>query len=115
MNRIEEIEIAEAKLRSALQMLKRAGCPKSADKVRSAIKSVDGALRHAKRMERQAAKVRPEVPRDWPVKEVIPHPDADLSSNGLCTCGTCGRMWDDHIATSMTPVPSGRCPFEYFH
>jgi hypothetical protein len=31
------------------------------------------------------------------------------------TCGTCGRSWDDTISTSMTPVPSGRCPFEYEH
>ena len=38
-----------------------------------------------------------------------------------CTCpdyrtdGICGRTWDDAIITSMTPAPSGRCPFEYFH
>lgn len=31
------------------------------------------------------------------------------------TCGTCNRSWDDTISTSMTPVPSGRCPFEYEH
>jgi hypothetical protein len=31
------------------------------------------------------------------------------------TCGTCGRSWDDTVSTSMTPVPSGRCPFEYEH
>ena len=31
------------------------------------------------------------------------------------TCGTCGHSWDDGICTSMTPAPSGRCPFEYFH
>lgn len=31
------------------------------------------------------------------------------------TCGTCGRSWDDTISTSMTPAPSGRCPFEYEH
>lgn len=34
-------------------------------------------------------------------------------------CGHCGRGWDDSIATSgpgyYTPVPSGRCPFEYEH
>jgi hypothetical protein len=23
--------------------------------------------------------------------------------------------WDDDIATTWTPVPGGRCPFEYFH
>ena len=31
------------------------------------------------------------------------------------TCGTCNRSWDDTVSTSMTPVPSGRCPFEYEH
>lgn len=31
------------------------------------------------------------------------------------TCGTCGLSWDDSIVTGMTPVPSGRCPFEHFH
>lgn len=33
----------------------------------------------------------------------------------LCTCGTCGRSWDDGQPTSYTPAPSGRCPFEYYH
>jgi hypothetical protein len=31
------------------------------------------------------------------------------------SCGICGRTWDDSIITSMTPVPSARCPFEYYH
>ena len=34
-------------------------------------------------------------------------------------CGECGRGWDDSISTSgpgyFTPVPAGRCPFEYEH
>ena len=33
----------------------------------------------------------------------------------LATCGSCGLTWDDGVITSMTPTPSGRCPFEYFH
>lgn len=33
----------------------------------------------------------------------------------LSTCGTCLRSWDDSKPTSLTPAPSGRCPFEYFH
>jgi len=33
----------------------------------------------------------------------------------IATCGNCGRSWDDSISTQMTPVPSGRCPFEYYH
>ena len=32
----------------------------------------------------------------------------------VLTCGSCGRSWDDSVATSMTPAPSGRCPFEAF-
>lgn len=31
------------------------------------------------------------------------------------TCYTCGRSWDDGISTGITPTPSGRCPFEYYH
>jgi hypothetical protein len=31
------------------------------------------------------------------------------------TCGACGLTWDDGISTGITPVPGGRCPFEYFH
>lgn len=30
-------------------------------------------------------------------------------------CGTCGRAWDDSVSTAVTPVPAGRCPFEYEH
>ena len=30
----------------------------------------------------------------------------------VMTCGHCGRSWDDARVTSMTPVPSARCPFE---
>ena len=31
------------------------------------------------------------------------------------TCGACGFQWDDALCTSITPVPSGRCPNEYGH
>jgi len=31
------------------------------------------------------------------------------------TCGTCGRTWDDARITGVTPAPSGRCPFEWWH
>lgn len=34
---------------------------------------------------------------------------------GAMMCVHCGRRWDDSIPTSMTPAPSGRCPFEYEH
>lgn len=30
-------------------------------------------------------------------------------------CGHCGRAWDDSVSTSVTPTPSGRCPFEHEH
>lgn len=33
----------------------------------------------------------------------------------VMTCGTCGRSWDDALGSHLTPVPSGRCPFEYDH
>ena len=33
--------------------------------------------------------------------------------NDICTCGNCGRSWDDSLVTSITPTPAGRCPFEY--
>mgnify|MGYP007044121884 CR=1 FL=1 len=35
-----------------------------------------------------------------------------LAHSEIATCGECGRSWDDSIPTSMTPAPSGRCPFE---
>lgn len=31
---------------------------------------------------------------------------------GIALCYDCGRAWDDTIPTSLTPVPSARCPFE---
>jgi hypothetical protein len=33
----------------------------------------------------------------------------------IATDGACGLSWDDSIITGMTPAPSARCPFEYFH
>ena len=54
------------------------------------------------------------IPADW---EVQPLSAIDSVITGVIrtTCGTCGLSWDDSISTSMTPVPSGRCPFEPFH
>lgn len=140
MNRIEQIEIAEHWLRMALQQLKEAGCPRSADKVRSAIKSVGGAYRHAQGMATKGRQVkglptgftgtvlarnpfltvpdksgRPEVPEDWPVRPVNISTYAPDHKAVIATCGECGRSWDDSIVTSMTPAPSARCPFEAFH
>jgi len=33
----------------------------------------------------------------------------------VATCGECGRSWNDAAVSSLTPAPSGRCPFEYDH
>ena len=51
------------------------------------------------------------VPSDWPVQPLAPGQDAKVRA----TCGTCRRSWDDGVSTSVTPTPSGRCPFEPFH
>lgn len=51
------------------------------------------------------------VPADFPVQPLAPGAQA----KDRMTCGTCGRSWDDAIATGWTPAPAGRCPFEYFH
>jgi hypothetical protein len=51
------------------------------------------------------------IPRDYPVR---PLEDGE-PAKGRVTCGTCNRSWDDSISTSMTPTPSGRCPFEAWH
>jgi len=69
-----------------------------------------------------------DVPEDYPVKVLGISSEQDLNEafitlarvNGvkpddLAHCGTCGRIWNDAISTGMTPVPSGRCPFEYYH
>lgn len=34
---------------------------------------------------------------------------------GWSRCESCGRGWDDTKSTSITPTPSGRCPFEDLH
>lgn len=36
------------------------------------------------------------------------NPDADIVTDGHD-----GRMWDDSVATSLTPTPGGRSPFEF--
>jgi len=51
-----------------------------------------------------------DVPEDHPVVPVY----LDEVPTAT-TCGECGLSWDDDVVTGMTPVPSARCPFEYFH
>lgn len=53
----------------------------------------------------------PKVPKDFPVKVLKPGEPA----KDRATCGNCGRSWDDAIGTELTPAPSARCPFEYYH
>lgn len=48
------------------------------------------------------------------VVEILVAPDISTNPN-YATCGTCDRTWDDSVATSWTPAPSGRCPFEDEH
>jgi len=55
------------------------------------------------------------VPKDWPVQPLRRGSKALAAAKVVATCGTCGRSWDDGKVTEMTPAPSGRCPFEYFH
>lgn len=33
----------------------------------------------------------------------------------MAECGACGFRWNDALITSITPVPSARCPNEYNH
>lgn len=51
------------------------------------------------------------IPKDFPVKPLR----RGQKAKDKVTCGTCGRSWDDSIATSYTPTPSARCPFEVYH
>lgn len=51
------------------------------------------------------------IPPNWPVQPTY----ADAKIDGLATCGSCGLSWNDRTPTSLTPAPSGRCPFETFH
>ena len=46
------------------------------------------------------------------VKYVAPWKPAPTA---FMQCLTCGRAWDDNKPTGLTPAPSGRCPFEYWH
>jgi hypothetical protein len=59
----------------------------------------------------------PAVPADWPVQPIPRDEALKRAEEGECiaTCEECERSWDDSVATSMTPAPAGRCPFENFH
>lgn len=61
-------------------------------------------------MGHRVQKVSP-IPADHPVQPVWD----DDNPVDPATCGYCELTWDDGKVTSMTPAPSGRCPFEAFH
>lgn len=51
-----------------------------------------------------------------PIPGATPRYDDDGRERvDVATCGTCGRSWNDAQSSSLTPAPSGRCPFEYEH
>lgn len=55
-----------------------------------------------------------DIPEDFEVQPIRTE-EQRRAATGLATCGTCELSWDDDIVTGMTPAPSARCPFEYFH
>ena len=57
-----------------------------------------------------SVKVR-RIPKSFAVQPLKPGEPAESRA----TCYQCGLSWDDGKVTSMTPAPSGRCPFEHFH
>lgn len=52
-----------------------------------------------------------DIPADFPVRPMR----VGEAGKDPMTCGVCHLTWDDAVPTSWTPVPSARCPFEYFH
>jgi len=60
----------------------------------------------------KAARLDPsDIPAGYAVQPLKPGQPA----KDKLTCENCGLSWDDANVTSMTPAPSGRCPFECFH
>lgn len=57
---------------------------------------------------------QPRIPADHPVQPLLTA-GAVAAAEDPARCGTCGLYWDDGEVTSITPTPSARCPFEYFH
>ena len=74
-----------------------------------------GTPHRVKRVEARRKVAAEEVPDDYPVKVLKPGTEAYRNAKDLATCGTCGRSWDDAVVTGITPAPSARCPFEYYH
>lgn len=54
------------------------------------------------------------------VKSILLDADWQFDDDGnkitrIAECGTCGRKWNDARISSLTPAPSGHCPYEYAH
>lgn len=54
--RQQELKVCQALMRAALRRAKNGKAPRTADKIRSALKSVDGAIRHCDGDPRRANK-----------------------------------------------------------
>jgi hypothetical protein len=77
--------------------------------VGTALSTLDAAFKRV--VKRAKVKLHEPIPSDYEVRPVRKNKDR----KGIATCGHCNLSWDDNKATSMTPTPSGRCPFEAFH
>lgn len=64
------------------------------------------------------------IPLDWDevrrVRAVLKAGALQKDADGfpikrMAQCGTCGLWWNDARISSLTPVPSARCPFETAH
>lgn len=80
-----------------------------------------GLVRDAEQYE-QADRLTPAVREnaEREIRAIIDAGDPARDDDGnpiekIATCGACGRSWDDGRSSSITPTPSGRCPFEYLH
>lgn len=64
---------------------------------------------------RQANDVHETIPKDHEVQPIDTATVREPDDSRWAVCGHCGLTWDDGVSTGITPVPSGRCPFEQFH
>lgn len=88
-----------------------ADCIKPVDPVRANARRNSTARKHAEMARSLAEMNARRVPQDFPVRPII----NPIGVPGAITCETCHLSWDNSIATSYTPTPSARCPFEAFH
>lgn len=54
------------------------------------------------------------IPETFPVRPLTTQAEIEAAGDPMQD-GQCGLWWDDSIATTYTPTPAGRCPFEGFH